>query len=372
MYESDAQATIEAMLDLSLSLDLAHPFPMGLAGPCDAQPSPTTPAWQFAAKPLEQAVSTQIAWKNARTQSVRSLNKTGNYYCWNRTYDPSTASWTTPDPAMTPWYNTSAYAAGYPVDLTDPSGLGVTEIEPGTEGLKFGTNPTIKSEVNDGHFVLRYVWDGKAGDYVIQDVDVKIELLCDKDKMLEYLWSYKEWFKLNDKRAIDAREINLGGVLAAVNSTLRGEGWEGKAGDAHIKDRRVCEGKCCLCEKLKLCVTADFTSWTAKGVKNEKVIDFGTAASFGVLSQTSSLKLCGKTIPIDKIGTSGVRKYEYAGKDVSGEVNGLGDKVASHRYKLCADIDGAIPTAKKDDPLPKLKNHTSSGLDGLAKGVVNK
>ncbi|MCZ7608438.1 MAG: hypothetical protein M5U25_20830 [Planctomycetota bacterium] len=250
---------------------------------------------------------------------------------------------------------------------------GVTEIGARDRGLEvWNQKPTKSNKKRKRGTFVGGVWGGTGrGDYINQDEAVKILFLA-KTRRYKYLWSYKEWFKLNDKRAIDAREINLGGVLAAVNSTLRGEGWEGKAGDAHIKDRRVCEGKCCLCEKLKLCVTADFTSWTAKGVKNEKVIDFGTAASFGVLSQTSSLKLCGKTIPIDKIGTSGVRKYEYAGKDVSGEVNGLGDKVASHRYKLCADIDGAIPTAKKDDPLPKLKNHTSSGLDGLAKGVVNK
>ncbi len=50
-------------------------------------------------------------------------NQAGWYYCWNRTYDPSTARWTTPDPATSPWTNLWSYCGANPVTGTDPSGL---------------------------------------------------------------------------------------------------------------------------------------------------------------------------------------------------------------------------------------------------------
>jgi hypothetical protein len=91
VYESDAQATIEAMLDLSPSLDLAHPFLKGLVGQCDTQLSPARPAWQFAAKPLDEAVGVQIGRASIWTRTAGSVNKPGNYYSGS-TFDSKTGT----------------------------------------------------------------------------------------------------------------------------------------------------------------------------------------------------------------------------------------------------------------------------------------
>ncbi|MBE7490241.1 MAG: hypothetical protein HS108_00550 [Planctomycetes bacterium] len=50
-------------------------------------------------------------------------NKLGNYQCWNRVYEPNTGRWTTPDPAMSPWWNTWDYAHSQPLQRSDPHGL---------------------------------------------------------------------------------------------------------------------------------------------------------------------------------------------------------------------------------------------------------
>lgn len=113
------------MLDLSLSFDLAHPFPKGLTGKCDTQLSPTTPAWQFAIIPLGEAVGVQIGRASTGTCAPGSVNKPGNYHCGHRIYDPGAQGrWTVPDPAMTPWSHLFDYVSCSPVSALDPSGLG--------------------------------------------------------------------------------------------------------------------------------------------------------------------------------------------------------------------------------------------------------
>ena len=50
-------------------------------------------------------------------------NFTGDYYCWNRTYDPRIGRWTTPDPAATPWSNLQDYVGNSPLGVLDNIGL---------------------------------------------------------------------------------------------------------------------------------------------------------------------------------------------------------------------------------------------------------
>jgi RHS repeat-associated protein len=64
-------------------------------------------------------------------------NKAGSYYCWNRTYDTSTGSWTTPDPAASPWSYLLEYADNNPVMLDDPT------------GLQGSTDKTVSSKENE-------------------------------------------------------------------------------------------------------------------------------------------------------------------------------------------------------------------------------
>lgn len=75
---------------------------------------------------IHEAQSVNVAnWSSATTPAVPEngySEKAGNYYCWNRTFDPSTGRWTTPDAAATPWGNLLDYSKSNPVYSTDPSG----------------------------------------------------------------------------------------------------------------------------------------------------------------------------------------------------------------------------------------------------------
>jgi RHS repeat-associated protein len=64
-------------------------------------------------------------------------NEKGRYHCFNRDYDPHTGSWTTPDPAASPWGNLQDYVGGKTLQRTDPSGLLEYKKQdvPGAEGL---------------------------------------------------------------------------------------------------------------------------------------------------------------------------------------------------------------------------------------------
>jgi RHS repeat-associated protein len=50
-------------------------------------------------------------------------NLRGDYYCWNRIYDPSVGRWTSTDPAQSPVSNLWDYVGANPLAATDPSGL---------------------------------------------------------------------------------------------------------------------------------------------------------------------------------------------------------------------------------------------------------
>ncbi len=70
-------------------------------------------------------------WNGSSIQGSQSgINKLGQYHCWNRTYDVSTGRWTTPDPAVSPWWNLEVYSLARPISNCDPSGLwvGVDDI----------------------------------------------------------------------------------------------------------------------------------------------------------------------------------------------------------------------------------------------------
>jgi len=50
-------------------------------------------------------------------------NQSGSYFATHRVYDPTTGSWTTTDPAQSPWDRLFAYSSELPVSHGDPSGL---------------------------------------------------------------------------------------------------------------------------------------------------------------------------------------------------------------------------------------------------------
>ncbi len=50
-------------------------------------------------------------------------NLSGQYYCWNRYYDPTQGRWTTPDPVMARWRNNLTYVTEMPTVASDPTGL---------------------------------------------------------------------------------------------------------------------------------------------------------------------------------------------------------------------------------------------------------
>lgn len=88
--------------------------------------------------------------------SAMSLNKhsqkAGSYYCWNRTYDPSTGRWSTPDPAASSWSNLLLYADSNPAMLDDPTGL---------QGSNEKTVNSKEYERRSNSFGLLMAWDKK-------------------------------------------------------------------------------------------------------------------------------------------------------------------------------------------------------------------
>lgn len=76
---------------------------------------------------IHEAQSVNVAnWSSATTPAVPEngySEKAGNYYCWNRTYDPSIGSWTTPDPAASPFWNLYDYCNDSPTQRGDTTGL---------------------------------------------------------------------------------------------------------------------------------------------------------------------------------------------------------------------------------------------------------
>ncbi|MCA9233658.1 MAG: hypothetical protein KDA57_23665, partial [Planctomycetales bacterium] len=82
------------------------------------------------------------------------VNKLGQYHCWNRIYDIQTGRWTTPDPAMSPWWSLLAYVDGNAISRTDNTGL---------DDLQDNWNDLVKEAKDKARdeFVKKKAWTAK-------------------------------------------------------------------------------------------------------------------------------------------------------------------------------------------------------------------
>ncbi len=106
---------------------------------------------------------------NAASGTDGAVNKLGQYYCWNRTYDTYTGRWTTPDPVATPWSNLFDYCWSYPIDRSDVNGLVATK-----SGLAFEMLPTNK-DTKCGEIRVQWRWKvpANATGWIVQEVLIR-------------------------------------------------------------------------------------------------------------------------------------------------------------------------------------------------------
>src|SRR5690606_6855633 len=89
-------------------------------------------------------------------------NLVGGYYCWNRRYDPTIGRWTTPDPAVRPWWNLSEVVAQSPTQASDPTGL-CPRTKDGKRCSPEGSTETsiVTCPCTHGIGISDVQWDGK-------------------------------------------------------------------------------------------------------------------------------------------------------------------------------------------------------------------
>ncbi len=126
---------------------VTSPRPSGVASRAATQEPAKGWTWQATPNPTTEAGWTTTWPARPGYNAAGEQNKLGNYYCWNRIYEPSTGRWTTPDPAAKPWGNLWDYAHSGPAQATDPSGLfGITITtlgSPPDDGVEQALNDTF-------------------------------------------------------------------------------------------------------------------------------------------------------------------------------------------------------------------------------------
>jgi len=162
-------------------------------------------------------------------------NKSGQYQAWHRNYNPTTARWTTPDPAASPWTNLVGYVGNNPVGKSDPSGLQTVE-RVGTGKIGDVWTESKEYPVNDecGTFrITTKVRAGRAGvvgseahhqvrvEYHPHNSDPVRPLccLCDNIRMIQFVRVVKD------------------GVYVAVGDPGTVAGQEMASGDARRESR---------------------------------------------------------------------------------------------------------------------------------------
>ncbi len=123
----------------------AQPFvtsqrPTGVASRAATQEPVTRWTWQATPNPTIEAGWTTTGATRPGCDAASEQNKLGNYYCWNRIYEPSTGRWTTPDPAASPWANLNCCGHNL-LQRSDPSGL-EEAAEEDAFGLSHGESAT--------------------------------------------------------------------------------------------------------------------------------------------------------------------------------------------------------------------------------------
>ena len=141
-------------------------------------------------------------WNGSSIQGSQSgINKLGQYYCLNRTYDIATGRFTSPDPAASPFWNLFDYCHNQPTQLTDPTGLAFVNFDgfanQGSPG-PFDPKKALLPDCGGFHFELKFSIDQTSsawtsGYRLFQFVNIHREYTCcDDTTLIEQNTSYIE------------------------------------------------------------------------------------------------------------------------------------------------------------------------------------